>query len=43
MLFADLYFFNPYSSGSDTPGIKMLIGKSRLNNQQKQIVKETLH
>jgi len=35
MLFADLYPFNPYSSRSDTPGIKMLIVKSRLNNQQK--------
>lgn len=35
MLFADLYPFNPYSSGSDTSGIKMLTVKLRLNNQQK--------
>jgi len=35
MLFADLYPFNPYSSGSDTSGIKMLIVKLRLNTQQK--------
>jgi hypothetical protein len=35
MLFADLHPFNPYSSGSDTSGIKMLIVKSRLNKQQK--------
>jgi hypothetical protein len=35
MLFADLYPFNPCSSRSDTSGIKMLIVKSKLNNQQK--------
>jgi hypothetical protein len=34
-LFANFYPFNPYTSGSDTSGIKMLIVKSRLNNQQK--------
>jgi hypothetical protein len=34
MLFANLYPSNPYSLGSDTSGIKMLI-KSSLNNQQK--------